>query len=806
VIISTTDKWGKNAGAALEGQQIPVTRISMKDLEDSPVSWDIARPQNSLQSHLTPKKPHELRPHQSEAVDAVFQGWAEGDGTTTDCGKLIMACGTGKTFTSLKIAERLAGDLGDKARILFAVPSISLLSQTLREWNAQSTLDMRSFAVYSDNKVSRATEDMATEDVIIPVTTDGTVLAEKLGGHVVPTTEDEPLAAEGNTNNQGQPQTGEGDAVTGSQMTLFALSEWTQAIYTRIVDKDGTRTYRDDWAADVADIVDRLITRITAVYNETGSCSVMRRRFDAFVQGLRDNLNESGSVADAVSMLAQHLITKPVFDALFEGQNSAEHNPVSKVIQTMVEALNNYGLESETAGLEKFFASVMLRASEVQSAEGKQQVIAELYEKFFPIGFKAQSDALGIVYTPVEIVDFILRAADAASRDTFGKGLTDEGVHILDGFTGTGTFMTRLLQSGLIRPEDLARKYACDLHANELMLLAYYIAEVNMETTYHALTRQPGQDANSQDYEPFPSIVTADTFQISENGEEFDLEVFPANNDRIEAQVAAPINVIVGNPLYSVGQTSASDFNANLKYPTLNARIADTYAKSPAVANGNSLYDSYLRASHWVRNRSAPWESLPSSPTEDGSTGTRPTVSGSPQPKNTHVSTSTTSVIVPVPQVQYTRRTRATSPALGQLPPSPSETGLRIPHTLVSCGIFHKDPYCKKALQDVAAAYRESRLDTDHTEPEDKPMNQRSAASLLGRSSTRRNIRPEHRHPAKSTAPTSRQVATLGVTTSKNRIPQSSVDTKLDNRTIADREEDNHLSNIQSRHLQPSFA
>jgi predicted helicase len=979
VIISTTDKWGKNAEAALEGQQIPVTRISMKDLEDSPVSWDIAWPQNSLQVDLTPKKPHELRPHQSEAVDAVFQGWAEGDGTTTDRGKLIMACGTGKTFTSLKIAERLAGDLGGKARILFAVPSISLLSQTLREWNAQSTVDMRSFAVCSDNKVSRATEDMSTEDVIIPVTTDGTVLAERLGGHrrrakgltvvfttyqslpaiheaqqhgadafdliicdeahrttgvtldgedasnfvkvhdpdfirsakrlymtatprlfddttkskaeehsaeivsmddldtfgpefhrlsfgeavdrglltdykvlvltvddsvmagklqgslatdgelnlddaskivgcwnglakragtapdgssfspgeipmrravafakdiksskqvaemfpqvvtayqdllneqedkghniegtnrdlrcevhhvdgtfnalqrneeltwlKAPVADDEcriltnarclsegvdvpaldavlflhprssvvdvvqsvgrvmrkaegkdygyiilpvavpagisPAAALGENRrfktvwqvlnalrahderfnamvnsialNAKEPQKNgkesnrllgghigptsdeesgndnaadkqEADAGATNQMAL-ALSEWTQAIYTRIVDKVGTRTYWEDWAADVADIVDRLITRITAVYNETGNRSVMRRRFDTFVQGLRDNLNESVSVADAVSMLAQHLITKPVFDALFEGQNFAEHNPVSKVMQTMVEALNDYGLESETAGLEKFYASVRVRASEVQSAEGKQQVIAELYEKFFRIGFKAQSDALGIVYTPVEIVDFILRAADTASRDAFGKGLTDKGVHILDGFTGTGTFMTRLLQSGLIRPEDLARKYACELHANELMLLAYYIAAVNIEATYHALTREPGQGADTQDYEPFPGIVMADTFQISENGDELDLEVFPANNERIEAQLAAPINVIVGNPPYSVGQTSANDLNANMKYPTLDARIEGTYAKYSTATLKRSLYDSYVRAFRWATDR-----------------------------------------------------------------------------------------------------------------------------------------------------------------------------------------------------------
>src|SRR5699024_7851865 len=172
---------------------------------------------------------------------------------------------------------------------------------------------------------------------------------------------------------------------------------------------------------------------------------------------------------------------------------------------------------------------VRTRASEVTTAAGKQQVIAELYEKFFKLGFTKQAEALGIVYTPVEIVDFILRAADQASRDAFGRGLTDEGVHVLDPFTGTGTFITRLLQSGLISPHDLARKYAAELHANEIMLLAYYIAAVNIETTYHALTRTEGEAEAQQAYEPFEGIVLADTFQITEDGDTLDELIFPQN-------------------------------------------------------------------------------------------------------------------------------------------------------------------------------------------------------------------------------------------------------------------------------------
>ncbi|MGH3966830.1 MAG: helicase-related protein, partial [Mycobacterium sp.] len=250
-----------------------------------------------------------------------------------------------------------------------------------------------------------------------------------LGGHIGPTVEDP------------------GPAVA-TQMALFSLSKWQEAIYARIVDKVGTRTYWEQWAADVADIAGTLMTRIKALLADAGAD--VADGFEQFLTGLRDNLNNSVTSDDAISMLAQHLITKPVFDALFAGHDFASHNPVSRTMQKMVDTLGGAGLEAETARLEGFYASVRRRAGEVTSAEGKQQVIAELYEKFFRIGFKKQAEALGIVYTPVEVVDFILRAADSVMRDHFGRGLTDEAVHILDGFAGTGTFITRLLQSGLI--------------------------------------------------------------------------------------------------------------------------------------------------------------------------------------------------------------------------------------------------------------------------------------------------------------------------------------------------------------------
>lgn len=975
LIISTTDRWSAHAEEALEGQTKPVERLGLADIADSPIDWEITRPLGAeVLFTLTSAKRHDPRPHQQAAIDDVFAGFEAGK----DRGRLIMACGTGKTFTGLKIAERSAAENNGAARILFCVPSISLLSQSLREWTAQTRMEMRTFAVCSDAKVSRAAEDYRVHDVAIPVTTNADKLARELSyrddaagltvvfatyqslpvvaeaqqkhgagsfdlvlcdeAHrttgvtlsgadestfvrvhdgdylkaarrlymtatpriydqkakdqakdhaavvasmdnedifgpefhrlsfgeavekqlltdykVLVLTVDESVIAEplqkelatdhgelnlddaskiigcwnglakrcghtpggttgfepgeapmrravafardiadskqvrdvfpavvdayrhmltsklvtesedrtdstnldlrcdvhhvdgtmnalqrnqeltwlkapvaegecriltnarclsegvdvpaldavlflqprnsvvdvvqsvgrvmrradkegkkygyiilpiavpagvepstalsdnrrfkvvwqvlnalrahddrfnamvnsinlnaGNSTMQGTdkllgahigPLDPGDESIDGEepaagkpglahQIALFSLAQWQEAIFAKIVDKVGTRMYWEQWAADVAEIASAQITRIKALLADAGP--ELTAAFEMFLHGLRDNLNESLGPDDAVSMLSQHLITKPVFDALFAEHDFASHNPVSRVMEAMVETLGGAGLEAETRKLEGFYNSVRRRASEVTGADGKQRIIAELYEKFFRVGFKKQSDALGIVYTPVEVVDFILAASDTVLFKEFGRGLTDEDVHILDPFTGTGTFLTRLLQSGRITAADMARKYANELHANEIMLLAYYIAAVNIETTYHALI---GKTEDNDAYEPFPGIVLADTFHMTETEGSLDEAIFPQNNERILRQKAAEINVIVGNPPYSVGQDSANDLNANLKYPALDKRITDTYAKRSSATNKNSLYDSYLRAFRWATDR-----------------------------------------------------------------------------------------------------------------------------------------------------------------------------------------------------------
>ena len=949
----------------LENQLIPTSRIGLSTIAESPIDWDIVYPGSEISFNLTLRETYEPRPHQVTAIDKTLAGFQ-----IHDRGKLIMACGTGKTFTALRLAEQFAEKKGGKARILFLVPSISLLSQTLKEWTAQARMDMRSYAVCSDNKVAKKAEDIATYDLEVPVSTNGediykrlshgkrakgltvvfstyqslaaihdaqqhgfepfdliicdeahrTTGATLLGDEpsvfsrihdanyiagtkrlymtatprlfddnvkgkavehsaelysmddeaiygpefhrlgfgdavemglltdykVLVMTVDESVAADAMarfTGGSGQELTlslasamigawngvakrsgkeqgtssgfavdaepmrrtvafakdiktskeitetypalirnyqsllleasavndislhhvdlriaaqhvdggmnamqrniklswlqstmptdetriltnarclsegvdvpaldavvffhprnsmvdvvqsvgrvmrksegkdygyiilpvavppnespaavlddnkrfkvvwqilnalrahderfdarvnslslNEGDADlpvetdhTGpmvdnahaeafsdgsevTQMVLFSLEEWQEAIYTKLVDKVGSRTYWDKWAEDVARIAQAQITRITAIVEDANPR--LRKEFDRFVEGLRGNLNDSITEQDAISMLSQHLITAPVFNALFSEYDFAKQNPVSQVMQRMVDALSDHNVESETDSLADFYQSVQRRAEAVNSASGKQQVVKDLYETFFQTAFKKQSEALGIVYTPVEIVDFILRAANDAMRKHFGRTLSDENVHILDPFTGTGTFIVRLLESGLIRPEDTARKYAKELHATEIMLLAYYVAAVNIEMTYNSLRAEAAKrDGKLEpEYVPFNGIALADTFQVHEDDDALDLEIFKENNERIERQKTAPIQVIVGNPPYSVGQKSANDLNANLEYPTLDRRIQSTYAarSSADTKNKRSLYNSYFRAFRWATDR-----------------------------------------------------------------------------------------------------------------------------------------------------------------------------------------------------------
>jgi predicted helicase len=379
----------------------------------------------------------------------------------------------------------------------------------------------------------------------------------------------------------------------------FPADEWKDAVFAKIVDKCGNRMYWEDWSKDIADIANKHIALINNLL--AGANPEHRKAFDDFIQGLQENLNPEIDQAQAVEMLAQHLVTKPVFDAMFKDSNFTEHNPVSVSMQSILNQLDDHSaFEKERAGLEKFYDSVRARVASIDNASAKQQIVLELYDNFFRNAFPRVADRLGIVFTPVPVVDYILRSADAALRLEFGKSLTDEGVSILEPFVGTGTFVTRLLQSGLIKPEDLHRKYTQELFANEIVLLSYYIAAINIETVFAEESTKHGL---GHGYVPFDGIALTDTFQLNESDGAFDSVVFPENSERVQRQRNQDIRVIVMNPPYSTGQTSANDNNQNQKYPVLDASIATTYAKLSTATNKNSLYDSYIRGIRWASNR-----------------------------------------------------------------------------------------------------------------------------------------------------------------------------------------------------------
>tara|TARA_R110002111_G_scaffold262650_2_gene339723 strand:+ start:1438 stop:6402 length:4965 start_codon:yes stop_codon:yes gene_type:complete len=376
------------------------------------------------------------------------------------------------------------------------------------------------------------------------------------------------------------------------------LDEWKDAIYAKMVKKVGDRAYWATWATDIARIAEQHITRIKALVKDKDA--PYADDFARFLKSLQDSLNPAVTADEAVEMLAQHLITRPVFDALFAHYAFTKHNPVSQSMQSMIDKLDEQSLSKEAETLEKFYASVRDRAAGLDNAEARQRVIIELYDEFFRNAFPRMHDRLGIAYTPVEIVDFIIHSVQGILKSEFDSSLGDPNVHIIDPFTGTGTFLVRLLQSKLISPEDMQRKFQKELHANEIVLLAYYIAAINIEETYHGLACS---NKNDTTYEPFDGIVLADTFQLYESKQGQIEGTFPENSKRAKRQQQSPIRVVITNPPYSANQGDANKNNQNLEYPALDARIGDTYAARSTATNKNSIYDSYIRAIRWASDR-----------------------------------------------------------------------------------------------------------------------------------------------------------------------------------------------------------
>lgn len=380
-----------------------------------------------------------------------------------------------------------------------------------------------------------------------------------------------------------------------AQQLEIRFGNTQQILYAKLVEHCGDRLYWENWAAEVGNISKRYIQRITNLVR--GANARYSSYFNEFLETLRRDINPAISDSQCVEMLAQHMITRPVFEALFKDYKFVSNNSVSQSMQFMVDLLQSENLEQDTQTMNKFYDSVRLNVGKIDNLEGKQTVIKTLYEKFFKGAFPTTVEQNGIVYTPIECVDFIIRSIDDILKQDFDTALSNQNVFILDPFVGTGTFITRLLQLGVIRPEDLLRKYAHEIFCNEILLLPYYVADINIEAVFHELTPK-------LPYTPFNGICLTDTFQLNEHDDApLYTSFFKDNSEAVEKQRQTPVQVIMGNPPYSVGQKNANDNAQNLHYPRLEQKIAKTYVANAHTTNKKSLYDSYVKAFRWATDR-----------------------------------------------------------------------------------------------------------------------------------------------------------------------------------------------------------
>lgn len=434
----------------------------------------------------------------------------------------------------------------------------------------------------------------------------------------------------GGSGKEKEPATPEEIENLGEQLVLSygKRQKLADALYARIVQKVGNRNPFARWSKDVKRIVNRHIIAITRLLEgkllddktqqeaTTRACKV----FNCLKDEIHASINPNVPDSEIIEMLGQHLVTGPVFDALFGENGSHSSNPMTQALNAVTQELYANGLTKEQQGLEEFYASIRARLKDA-TPESRQALTIQLYNNFFKEAFPKQVDKLGIVYTPVPVVDFIIRSVEHVLQTRFKCGMGDEKVSVLDPFTGTGSFVARMIdlkqrnedgsEGEYILPDDkLTAKYEVaskdeailgkpGLWANELVLLAYYVAGINIATSYTART---GKQA------PFGGLCLTDTFNLTEHvcTEQRSLKeisgYLKGNSERILAQETAPIRVIIGNPPYSAGAKKAGGIQ-NEKYDYLDQRIEETYAVGVKATSIRQIYDSYIRAIRWASDR-----------------------------------------------------------------------------------------------------------------------------------------------------------------------------------------------------------
>ncbi|GAA9263004.1 DEAD/DEAH box helicase family protein [Helicobacter pylori] len=373
-----------------------------------------------------------------------------------------------------------------------------------------------------------------------------------------------------------------------AQKTLFdaiLLQDLADAVYNVMPTKLGDRNYWENFTKKTGNIARTLNNRLKMIFDKNPEF------FHGFLDSLRGNIHQNIREDEALDMITSHIITKPIFDALF-GDNIK--NPIAKALDKMVLKLSSLGLEGETKDLKNLYESVKTEATHAKSQKSQQELIKNLYNTFFKEAFKKQSEKLGIVYTPIEVVDFILRATNGILKKHFNTDFNDKNITIFDPFTGTGSFIARLLskENALISDEALKEKFLNHLFAFDIVLLSYYIALINI--TQAAQNR----DRSLKNFKNIALTDSLDFYEEKNDKGVFDLFKDLEENKEIKSTIEKQnIRVIIGNPPYSAGAKNQNDNNQNLSHPKLEKRVTEKYGKnSSSKASGNATRDTLIQS------------------------------------------------------------------------------------------------------------------------------------------------------------------------------------------------------------------
>lgn len=371
------------------------------------------------------------------------------------------------------------------------------------------------------------------------------------------------------------------------EKTLFdaiLLQDLADAVYNVMPTKLGDRNYWENFTKKTGNIARTLNNRLKMIFDKNPEF------FHDFLDSLRENIHQNIKEDEALDMITSHIITKPIFDALF-GDNI--QNPIAKALDKMVLKLSTLGLQGETKDLKNLYESVKTEAAHAKSQKSQQELIKNLYNTFFKEAFRKQSEKLGIVYTPIEVVDFILRATNGILKKHFNTDFNDQSITIFDPFTGTGSFIARLLskENALISDEALKEKFQKNLFAFDIVLLSYYIALINIT--------QAAQNRDSS-LKNFKNIALTDSLDYLE--EKTNKGVLPLyedlkeNKDIKDTLADQNIRVIIGNPPYSAGAKSENDNNQNLSHPKLKKLVYETYGKNSTAKVGQTTRDTLIQS------------------------------------------------------------------------------------------------------------------------------------------------------------------------------------------------------------------